>query len=182
MVVLVLRVGRSVLDQLVLQRRLVGPDGLRVLLGEVHREVVRGVGARDRNHPAFVHLLGEALGDLYGVDLPPERPSKDALYQRFHPLFDVFEKTQRNLPSHPRYEVPEHPVYYSRETERNHIQKRACREELSGRRVARTPGLPRPPRPRVLPSTSRPTRRARRPRPSPPTAGRGAAAWGSTAR
>src|SRR3712207_8949342 len=56
------------------------------------------------------------------MDLPPERPSKDALYQRFHPLFDVFEKTQRNLTSHPRYEVPEHPIHYSREAERNHIQ------------------------------------------------------------
>src|SRR5829696_5368731 len=127
-VVLVLRVGRGVLDQLVLQRRLVGPDGLRVLPGEVNREVVRGVGARDRDHPAFVHLLGEALGDLDGVDLAPERPSKDALHQRFHPLFDVFEKTQGDLPSHPRREVPEHPIYYSRETERNHI-----RSERAGR-------------------------------------------------
>src|SRR5215207_1981455 len=49
MVVLVLRVGRSVLDQLVVQRCLVGPDGLRILFGEVHREIIRGVGARDRN-------------------------------------------------------------------------------------------------------------------------------------
>src|SRR5215211_5292631 len=121
-VVLVLGVGRGVLDQLVLQRSLVGPDGLRVFFGEVNREVVRGIGARDRNHRAFVHLLGKALGDLYGMDLPPERSSTDALYQRFHPLFDVFEKTQRNLPSHPHHEVPEHPLYYSRETERNHIQ------------------------------------------------------------
>src|SRR5919112_805263 len=97
MVILVLRVGRSVLDQLIVQRCLVSPDGLRILFGEVHREVVRGVGARDRNHSAFIHLLRKALGDLYGVNLPPERPSKDALYQRFHPLFDVLEKTQRNL-------------------------------------------------------------------------------------
>src|SRR5829696_1800199 len=127
-VALVLGVGRGVLDQLVLERRLVGPDGLGVLFGEVDREVVRGIGARDRDHPAFIHLLGKALGDLYGVDLAPERPSKDALHQRFHPLFDVFEKTQRDLTSHPRHEVPEHPVYYSRETERNHIgSERACR-------------------------------------------------------
>ena len=120
-VVLVLGVGGGVLDQLLPQGGLVGLDGLGVFPGEVDRKVVRGVGAGDRNHPALVHLLGEALGDLHRVDLPPERPSKDALDQRLHPLFDVFEETQKDLLSHPHRKVPERPVYYSREAERNHI-------------------------------------------------------------
>ena len=138
-VVLVLGVGGGVLDQLVPQGRLVGLDGLRVLPGEVDREVVGGVGAGDRDHPALVHLLGEALGDLDGVDLPPEGPSEDALDEGLHPLFDVFEETQRNLPSNPRREVPEHPVYYSREAERNHSLERASWGSFR-RRLARTPG------------------------------------------
>src|SRR5215208_3814765 len=94
-VILVLGVGGGVLDQLVPQGRLVGLDGLGVLPGEVNRKVVGGVGAGDRYHSALVHLLGEALGDLHRVDLAPERPSKDALDQRLHPLFDVFEETQK---------------------------------------------------------------------------------------
>src|ERR671916_118757 len=70
-VVLVLRVGGGVLDQLVPQGVLVGPDGLGVLLGEMHREVVGGVGARDAHHPA--------------------------LDERLHPLLDVFEDAQKIL-------------------------------------------------------------------------------------
>jgi hypothetical protein len=81
-----LGVGGGVLDQLVPQRALVGADGLFVARGQVDGEVVGGVGARDRDHLALVHLLGDALGDLDRVDLTPERPPKDALHERLHPL------------------------------------------------------------------------------------------------
>src|ERR671916_71469 len=97
MVVLVLRVRGGVLDQLVPQGVLVGPDGLGVLLGEVHREVVGGVGTRDAHHPALVHLLGQGLGDLHRVDLAPESTPEDALYERLHPLLDVLEDAQKIL-------------------------------------------------------------------------------------
>src|SRR5215213_6919766 len=102
------------------KRTLGGPDGLHVLFGEVHGEVVGGVGARDADHPALVHLLGEGLGDLHRVDLSPESAPEDALDERFHPLLNVFEDAQRKLPSRPHNEVPQHRVHYSRESERNH--------------------------------------------------------------
>ncbi len=57
-IALILGVSCGVLDQLVHKRALVGLDGLRVLLGEVNGEVVRGVGPGNAHHAVLVHLLG----------------------------------------------------------------------------------------------------------------------------
>ena len=114
MIALVAGVGGGVLDQLVPERRLVGPHGVVVLFGEVDSKVVWGVGAGDADHTSVVHLLGHAFSHLYGVNLPAECPAESPLDEGLHALLYMLQETQK-LTLRPRPEILHYTIYYSRE-------------------------------------------------------------------
>jgi hypothetical protein len=76
------RVLEQVVRQLLLERPLVARELLAVGRREEDHVLVRHVRARDRDHLALLHLLGELARELHGLHARAEGAAEGALHDR----------------------------------------------------------------------------------------------------